>query len=317
MNAPVIPGSKIVVSGVSGAHSLPMSAEQVRDQVNAVQKIMQGVMREGEHYGKLPGSKKPSLWKPGAEKLCMAFHIEPSYQVEDLSAPDCYRYRVRCVGTHQGTGIKLGEGMGSASSNEEKYRWRRTVCAEEFDNTPESRRRTKYGLKQGGGTYTVKQVRTEPDDGDNTILKMACKRAHVAMILNVTAASDIFTQDIEDLPEHLREVEGEAAPMPDGPQSKSAPPPPPRPEKKAESDQPPAEKKTNGDSTPAPAGQIRIIESKLKAVAAIQGRTEQQVRTSCLAAHGLETFEGITVETGNHVLSWIAKAADAPADANS
>jgi hypothetical protein len=33
---------------------------------------------------------------------------------------------------------------------------------------------------------------------------MACKRAQVAMTLNVTAASDIFTQDIEDLPEELR-----------------------------------------------------------------------------------------------------------------
>src|SRR5208282_1157277 len=50
----------------------------------------------------------------------------------------------------------------------------------------------------------VKQVRSEHHDLENTILKMACKRAHVAMTLNVTAASDIFTQDIEDLPEHLR-----------------------------------------------------------------------------------------------------------------
>jgi hypothetical protein len=36
---------------------------------------------------------------------------------------------------------------------------------------------------------------------------MACKRAMIAMTLNVTAASDIFTQDIEDLPEELRPQE--------------------------------------------------------------------------------------------------------------
>ncbi|WDU83904.1 hypothetical protein [Caloramator sp. Dgby_cultured_2] len=27
-------------------------------------------MKEGEDYGKIPGSPKPSLFKPGAEKLC-------------------------------------------------------------------------------------------------------------------------------------------------------------------------------------------------------------------------------------------------------
>jgi hypothetical protein len=36
---------------------------------------------------------------------------------------------------------------------------------------------------------------------------MACKRAMIAMTLNVTAAPDIFTQDIEDLPEELRPQE--------------------------------------------------------------------------------------------------------------
>ena len=51
------------------------------------------------------------------------------------------------------------------------------------------------------------QVRTEPADAANTALKMACKRAKIAMTLNVLAASDIFTQDIEDLPPELQERE--------------------------------------------------------------------------------------------------------------
>ncbi|MTV64573.1 hypothetical protein GM539_14660, partial [Streptococcus pneumoniae] len=39
----------------------------------------------------------------------------------------------------------------------------------------------------------------------NTVLKMACKRAKMAMVLNVTAASDCFSQDLEDLDDVLRE----------------------------------------------------------------------------------------------------------------
>jgi len=37
----------------------------------------------------------------------------------------------------------------------------------------------------------------------NTILKMAKKRAQVDAVITATAASDIFTQDIEDLPDEV------------------------------------------------------------------------------------------------------------------
>jgi hypothetical protein len=185
----------------------------MRQQVRAIRKLTQAVMRDGEHYGRLPGSRKPSLWKAGAEKLCVAFHIEASFVIDDLSTREQFRYRAKCIGTHQLTRIKLGEGLGACSSMEQKYRWRR-AADEEFDRTPEDRRRFKYGYNQEERRwYEVKQVRAEHEDIENTILKMACKRAHVAMTLNVTAASDIFSQDIEDLPEHLREAA-------DGPQRK-------------------------------------------------------------------------------------------------
>ncbi len=39
-----------------------------------------------------------------------------------------------------------------------------------------------------------------PADVYNTALKIATKRAFVHAVLNTTAASDMFTQDIEDLP---------------------------------------------------------------------------------------------------------------------
>ena len=205
MNMPVaLPVSSLP----SVRSSLPMSAEQIRDHVNAIQKVMEAVMKKDVHYGVIPGAKKPSLYKPGAEVLCMTFRIEPSFEITDLSTADYFRYRVRCIGTHQTSGTKLGEGMGACSSNEEKYKWKRAVCAEEWDTIKEDRRRVKFSKYQGKVEKTI-QVRAEPDDIDNTVLKMACKRAQVAMTLNVTAASDIFSQDIEDLPEHLRDIEGE------------------------------------------------------------------------------------------------------------
>jgi len=202
-----------------------MTAEAVRDHVNLVQQVMRGVMKEEVHYGKIPGTSKNTLYKPGAEMLCMAFHIEPSYDITDLSGPGFYRYRVRCIGTHQGSGTKLGEGLGSCSSNEEKYKWRRTYDRSEYEAAPDGRRRLVVKRnKDEGGTYNVMQVRAEHDDIDNTILKMACKRAMIAMTLNVTAASDIFAQDIEDLPEHLRTPEDdEAPPVVEQPRSKPSP----------------------------------------------------------------------------------------------
>ena len=178
----------------------PLTAVAIRAQVNLVQEVMKAVMKDGTHYGVIPGTPKPSLWKPGAEVLAATFRIAVSYKIEDLSTPDVARYRVTAIGTHQTSGIVMGEGMGECSSGEEKYKWRKAVNANEFAAVPEDRRRVKFGK-----SYDVNQVRTEPADLANTILKMACKRAQVAMILNVTAASDCFTQDIEDLPEELRQ----------------------------------------------------------------------------------------------------------------
>jgi hypothetical protein len=272
--------------------ALPMSAEAIRDHVNAIQRVMQSVMKEGVHYGIVPGAKKKSLYKPGAETLCKTFHIAPSYRVEDLSINDCFRLRVTCVGRHQGTEIVLGEGMGSASSNEEKYKWRRAVCDEEFDLTPEARRRIKFG-KSDRGVYKVKQVRAEPDDIENTVLKMACKRAQIAMTLNVTAAGDIFAQDIEDLPEHLRETEDEVGAGDSGrqveqPQSKSA-------TAGNGAAARPADDKSK--ETPASDGQIKLIRRKAEAATI----TESEI----LKEFGLEKLDGISTLTGNCILKFI------------
>ncbi|RYE43931.1 MAG: hypothetical protein EOP24_26135 [Hyphomicrobiales bacterium] len=178
-------------------------AAVVLSHAKTVQEVMKSVMKSNVHYGTIPGAgDKPTLLKSGAEVLCMTFRIADKYVVTDLSAPGSIRYRVTCIAEHQTSGETLGSGLGECSTDEEKYRWRKAVCKEEFEATAPEMRRVKFGRKQGGH-YTVEQVRTEPADLANTVLKMACKRAKIAMVLNVTAASDMFSQDLEDLDAEL------------------------------------------------------------------------------------------------------------------
>ena len=192
---------------------LPMTAMDVRAQVNLIQSVMKAVMVEDTHFGTIPGTTKPTLYKAGSEKILSTFRIAVEPEVEDLSTPDEARYRVAVHGVHMGTGTVVGTGIGECSSNEEKYKWRASVCDEEWDETPVDRRRVKY-KKYNNKVSKIKQVRTEPADIANTVLKMSKKRGQIDMTLTSTAASDVFTQDIEDMPDGVREsvVGGESRP---------------------------------------------------------------------------------------------------------
>jgi hypothetical protein len=182
-----------------------MAVADIISHVTMVQEVMRTVMKPEVHYGIIPGTDKPTLYKQGAEVLCMAFRVADSYQVEDLSTAEVVRYRVTCTGVHQMNGIVLGTGMGEASSGEEKYKWRKAY-KEEFEATPANLRREKKGFnKTTRESYSTFQVRTEPADLANTILKMANKRAKIAMTINVTACGDMFGQDLEDMEETLRD----------------------------------------------------------------------------------------------------------------
>lgn len=178
----------------------PQSISDIKSNIKTIQTVMTSVMKDGEHYGVVPGcGDKKVLLKPGAEKIMATFRIAPTFTVEDLSTADECRYRVTASGAYSPTETFLGQGIGECSTNEEKFKWRSAVCDEEFEDTPENRRRVKW--KKGGygkPAYKIKQVREDHADKANTVLKMAVKRALVAMVLIVTAASDIFTQDLED-----------------------------------------------------------------------------------------------------------------------
>lgn len=176
----------------------------VLERMAQIKTIMDNVMQEDVHYGKIPGCPKPSLYLPGAEKLATTFQLATHTDAQDLSTPGEVRYRVRCVVTSMDTGALICDEMGEASSSEEKYAWRRAVCDQEYDATDPMLRREKWA-KGGNGPYSTKQIRTNPADSANTILRMASKRAKVAAVRAALAASDIFDIGIEDLPDDLRE----------------------------------------------------------------------------------------------------------------
>lgn len=177
----------------------PKSLIDLAQSTAIMQRLLKGIMKVDVHFGTIPGTPKPTLYKAGAEKILSTFLISAEPVVEDLSTDDCSRYRVKVIGcTPDGTII--GYGIGECSTDEEKYKWRAAVCDEEFNATPPERQRVKWAKGyQNQPAKQTKQVRTNYADLSNTVLKMAKKRGMIDMVLTATAASDLFSQDLEDL----------------------------------------------------------------------------------------------------------------------
>lgn len=192
-----------------------LTVEQMVEQVKKIQHLMSSVMKSGEHYGVIPGTDKPSLLQPGAQKLNFVFRLgDQNTQITVVDMPNNHReYRVTLDIVHIPTGLVLSQGVGSCSTMESKYRYRNIS---DFEDTGEpipadSKERKQEYRKQGFGMKKVNRVwlwvkykdsaRVEnPDIADtyNTVLKMANKRAYIHGTIKATAASDLFTQDVED-----------------------------------------------------------------------------------------------------------------------
>ena len=89
----------------------------------------EGVLREGPDFGKVPGTDKDTLFKPGAEKLLRAFRLRDqpiqldAVTVWDMDRPFFYfRYQVDLVEVE--TGLVVASGIGSCNSMESKYGYR-------------------------------------------------------------------------------------------------------------------------------------------------------------------------------------------------
>ena len=198
-----------------------MDTDSVKGQVQLIQQVMAAVMHPGIHYGTIPGcGDKPTLLKPGAEKLQMTFKLAPKYEVFEKELPRGHReYRITCIYTHSPTKTFLGEGVGVCTTMEGKYRFRAgredtgNPVPKEYWDTRKKYPKEAQELIGGKGFSTAKvdgqwmimkagerMEHDNPADYYNTVLKIGKKRAQVDGILTVTAASDIFTQDIEDDP---------------------------------------------------------------------------------------------------------------------
>ena len=181
-----------------------LTPKEIGDQIAAIHAVMKANMRNDHHYGVIPGcGNKPTLLKPGGEMLCLMFRLAPDFEVESLypGEENVIGYRVICRLRKITTEQFWGSGVGECSSLEDKYKWRKAVCQEEFEAWDSLERRAKWGKSRSGEPYTTLQVRCNAADQANTILKMAKKRALIDAVLTATSASDIFAQDLEDLPE--------------------------------------------------------------------------------------------------------------------
>jgi hypothetical protein len=136
-------------------------------------------------YGVVPGTKKPSLYQPGAQKLLKFANLTHSFPPADFaktenwdSTPPFLHYMVRCVLSDR-DGKPVGESYGSCNSREAMY------------------------VKQGAAAVA------------NTLVKMAQKRAYVGATVATLGLSQEFTQDMEDMgitPQYPTEPRGHDVP---------------------------------------------------------------------------------------------------------
>lgn len=113
------------------AYMPAMSMEIALARREAIVQFTKKIMCQDQDFGVIPGTQKPTLLKPGAEKLCNFFGLEPDYiPVEEIAdwtgeahnGEMFYYIRYRCVLRRDGR--VLGVGEGSCNSWESKYRYR-------------------------------------------------------------------------------------------------------------------------------------------------------------------------------------------------
>lgn len=188
----------------------PLSADALHSHVQIIQRVMAEVMKMGVHYGVIEGTGgKPSLWRPGAEAIRLAFHCDVRQEIELEKDGEDYGYRVKSLLFNPIDGSTV-EGWGECWTSEEKFAWRASLCEEEFEATDAAHKRVKFKKDRDGEVFTLQQIRQNPADQRNAVLKRACTRSFREVILRGTAASDIFDQQLEEDDEGAGEKKAES-----------------------------------------------------------------------------------------------------------
>lgn len=205
---------------------LDIDVRRVLAQTRAIKEVMTHTMIDGVHYGVIDGTDKPTLYQPGADKLCMLFRLRARYRTKIIVEPNYISVISVCRLYHIGTGEEWGEGQGWANSREEKYVNQTTMrscptCKKQtvFRSKKAERDGSRgwfcWAAKGGCGLNFAEKDPAIVDQGApvvgdkvhnlaNTILKIANKRSKTAAILTATGAADVFGQDLEDLDEAER-----------------------------------------------------------------------------------------------------------------
>ena len=170
------------------------------NKIAQMQLVVQKTLKEGHDFGEVPGTNKPTLLKPGGEKICMLFGLNPEYDflqiVEDYDK-EFFSYNIRC--TLYRNGQPVAQGVGSCNSKEKKYRFINvdaipSTYVGSSEEITDKYGRTKYKINNPDICSLV-----------NTILKMAKKRAFIDAVLQVASLSEVFTQDLEDMGDLLQQ----------------------------------------------------------------------------------------------------------------
>ena len=173
--------------------------------IKAFQSLVRKQLVPDHDFGTIPGTPKPSLWKPGAEKLCKLLCLADSYEVidkvEDWKEGFFY-YRVTCeLHSIRSTDL-IAQGLGSCNSKESRYRYRWVFGSEVPEHVDKKSLRTKpITTRKGIKTIMYRVENEDPYSLPNTILKMAKKRAMVDAVLSAGRLSDIFSQGDGDPPD--------------------------------------------------------------------------------------------------------------------
>jgi hypothetical protein len=97
----------------------------------AFKEFVSKVLEKDRDFGEIPGTNKPTLLKPGAEKLSTFFGIRPVFVIQESvndwtgkeHGGESFFFReYKCQGYRNGE--LVGEGVGSCNSWEKKYRYR-------------------------------------------------------------------------------------------------------------------------------------------------------------------------------------------------
>ena len=220
-----------------GAALRPVQISDLVARVNFVREVMRCVMIDKVHYGVIPGcGDRKVLLKGGADVLRLAYGLTPKIEKTVTDLPGGHREVSAECSLFSSSHICVGQGFGSCSTMETKYRYRtgpstptgKPVPKEYWDLRKSDPGRAKAIL--GGDGYSTKKIdnrweivqvgerveNPDPADQYNTVLKMAVKRAYVAAVITATSTSDILDQDLEeefpDIAQPVQEMEPPAPP---------------------------------------------------------------------------------------------------------